>query len=386
MKRPTVDYVLATLVTLLLIFGMVMVFSASSMFAERHYQSLTYFFQKQVVWGFVSLFFMMVFSKMDYRWFNRQSRPLILVMVSLMLLAGLFVFGLNIKGATRWYNLKVMHFQPTELTKLSLIIYVSYFLAHRERQLQHIKKGLLPVAMVTGSAVLLIMAQPDLSSSVMILLIVGMLLLLSPMPIKHLLTVSLPAIPVVLFVVRRNPYQWDRVVGWWHALKDPAGAPYQLRQSLIGIGNGGFWGQGFGQSKQKFMFLPDSHTDFIFSIHAEEWGFIGVAVVLIIFLLIFYRGIMIARNAPDKFSMYLATGITMNITLYAFINAGVVSALLPTTGLPMPFFSYGGSNLLFLSISIGILLNISRHAHKESFWMRRVEKRTDLNHIIMTAD
>ncbi len=386
MKRPTVDYLLAILVTILLFSGMVMVFSASSMFAQFRYDSITYFFRKQVLWGFLSLFFMMVFSKIDYRWFNKNSRPLLLVSLSILLLAGLFIFGRNVNGATRWYNLKVMRFQPTELAKLSLIIYVSYFLAHRERQLHNVKKGLLPVALISGLTVILILGQPDLSSSVMILMIVGTLLVLSPMPIKHLISVALPAIPVGVFVITRNPYQWQRVLGWWQALHNPAKAPYQLKQSLIGIGNGGLIGQGLGQSKQKFMFLPDSHTDFIFSILGEEWGFIGVAVILLIFLLIFYKGITIARRSPDKFSMYLATGITMNITLYAFINAGVVSALLPTTGLPMPFFSYGGSNLLFLSVSVGILLNISRHAHQDISWMNRVEKRTDLNHVIMTAD
>ncbi len=386
MKRPKVDYLLGGIATFLLFSGMVMVFSASSMVGNFRFGSMTYFFQKQVVWGFLSLFFMMAVSKLDYRWFKRSSRPLLLVAISILLLAGLFVLGTKVNGATRWYNLKLLRFQPTELAKLSLIIYVSYFLAQRERQLQHVKKGLLPIALVVGVSVLLIVAQPDLSSSVMILLIVGVLLLLSPMPLKHLLAVALPAVPVLVFVITRNPYQWDRVVGWWHALQNPGSAPYQLKQSLIGIGNGGFWGQGLGQSKQKFMFLPDSHTDFIFSILGEEFGFIGVGIILLAFLIIFYKGMIIARRSPDKFSMYLAAGITMNITLYAFINAGVVSALLPTTGLPMPFFSYGGSNLLFLSISMGILLNISRHARKDSSWMSRVEQRTDLNHVILTAD
>ncbi|WP_456405932.1 putative lipid II flippase FtsW [Caldithrix abyssi] len=386
MKRPKVDYVLAGVATFLLFSGMVVVFSASSMVGKFRFGSMTYFFQKQVLWGFMSFFLMMVFSKIDYRWFNRNSRPLLFVFGSILLLGGLFVFGKNVNGATRWYDFKVMRFQPTELAKLSLIIYVSYFLAHRERQLHNVKKGLLPVAVIVGLSVLLIVAQPDLSSSIMILLIVGTLLFLSPMPLKHLLAVALPAIPVLVFVVRRNPYQWERIAGWWQALQNPANAPYQLKQSLIGIGNGGFWGQGLGQSKQKFMFLPDSHTDFIFSILGEEFGFLGVSLILLAFLLIFYKGIIIARHSPDKFSMYLATGITINIVLYAFINAGVVSALLPTTGLPMPFFSYGGSNLVFLSIAMGILLNISRFSGKERSWMSRVEKRTDINHVILTAE
>ncbi len=384
MKRPSVDVPLAFAVWMLFVSGLIMVFSASSMIGNFRFGSLTYFFQKQVFWSILALPAMIFVSRFDYRRLKKGNSAFWLVFVSVMLLAGLYVFGHNVNGATRWYNFKVLRFQPTEMAKLSLIIYTSYYLSKRESDLHNLKKGLLPLGMVVGSSVLLILFQPDLSSALMIVLVIGVMIFLSPVPLKHLLGAVLPAIPLVIFVISRKPYQLKRIVGWWNALHDPALAPYQLRQSLIGIGNGGWFGQGLGQSKQKFLFLPDSHTDFIFSILSEEFGYIGVTIVLLLFLLIFYRGIYLARKAPDKFGMYLATGITLNITLYAFINAGVVSALLPTTGLPMPFFSYGGSNLFFMSVAVGILLNISRRSRDalSGEWQQRIDRQN----IILTAE
>ncbi|NOX88557.1 MAG: putative lipid II flippase FtsW [Calditrichaeota bacterium] len=388
MKRRSVDIPLAVAVTLLLMGGMVMVFSASSMIATFRFGSLTYFFQKQIIWGAISLFFMVLVSKIDYRFLKSGYWTLFLVLASILLLAGLFVLGRKVNGAIRWYNLGFMRFQPSEFAKLSLIIYASYYLATRERKLNDFKKGLLPIGIILGLCLVLIIAQPDLSSAMMILMIVGLMIFISPVPLKHLIAIVAGMIPVVIFFVSRSPYQWGRVKSWWIALYDPGQAAYQLKQSLIGIGRGGIWGQGLGQSKQKFLFLPDSHTDFIFSILGEEFGYIGVTVILVLFLIIFYRGMRIAARSQDRFGRYLAIGVTLNITLYAFINAGVVSALFPTTGLPMPFFSYGGSNLLFLSIAVGLLLNISRHASGDiaEQWANRKEKQQELSRIILTAE
>ncbi|RLD15690.1 putative lipid II flippase FtsW [candidate division KSB1 bacterium] len=365
MKRKSVDWILASAVTGLLIMGLIMVFSASSMIAKFEFGNLMFFFQRQILWGAISLISMVAFSKIDYRIFKRHGLPLILMLSSILLLAGLFGFGAYSHGARRWYNLKLMRFQPSELAKLSVIIYTSYYLSAKESRLKDWKKGLLPLITLIGLTVLLIYPQPDLSTSLMILLLAGLLVFVSPVPLKHLAGVALAAVPFAIFALVRNPYQWGRIHSWWVALHNPANAAYQLKQSLIGLGRGGIVGHGLGQSVQKFLFLPDSHTDFIFSIVGEEFGFLGASVILILFLLIFFRGISITRNVHDKFGRYLALGITLNIVLYAFINAGVVSALLPTTGLPMPFFSYGGSSLLFLSVATGILLNISRHTGSE---------------------
>ncbi len=365
MKRKSVDWILASAVTLLLLMGLIMVFSASSMIAKFEYHNMLFFFQKQIVWGALSLVFMVGFSKLDYKILKRHGLPLLLLMVSIVLLLGLFAFGAYSHGARRWYRLGFIRFQPSEFAKLSVIIYTAYYLSVKENRLKDWKKGLLPLISLVGLTVLLIYPQPDLSTSLMILMIAGALIFVSPVPLRHLLAVLLAAVPFAIFTLIRNPYQWGRVQHWWTALHDPAHAAYQLKQSLIGLGRGGFLGHGLGQSVQKFLFLPDSHTDFIFSIVGEEFGFLGTTLILLLFLLIFFRGIAITRRVHDKFGRYLALGITLNIVLYAFINAGVVSALLPTTGLPMPYFSYGGSSLLFLSIATGILLNISRHTGSE---------------------
>ena len=388
MKRKSVDISLAFAVAILLMGGMIMVFSASSMIAEFMKGNITYFFRKQLLWGAIALIFMVGFSKIDYRHLKRNSWPFLLIVLSILLLAGLFAFGLKSHGARRWYQIGFMRFQPSEFAKLSLIIYVSYYLSVRESKLKDLKKGLLPLAFILGISALLIIAQPDLSTAMMILLITGLLIFLSPIPVKYLLGAALALVPVLVLVMSRSTYQWGRVESWWAALHNPAQAAYQLKQSLIGIVRGGIIGHGLGQSVQKFLFLPDSHTDFIFSIVGEEFGFIGTSLVLFLFLLIFYRGMVITRRAYDKFGRYLALGITLNITLYAFINAGVASALLPTTGLPMPFFSYGGSNLLFLCISMGILLNISRHAGSELDVLldKNTTHKTMVNQIMMTAE
>ncbi len=365
MKRNSVDWILASAVTLLLIMGLIMVFSASSMIAKFEFGNMMYFFQKQILWGALSLIFMVGFSKIDYKILKRHGLPLGLMLLSILLLAGLFVFGAYSHGARRWYRLAFLRFQPSEFAKISVIIYTSYYLSTKESKLKNWKKGLMPLMALLALTVLLIYPQPDLSTSLMILIIAGCLIFVSPVPLKHLAAIALAAVPFIIFTLVRNPYQWGRVHNWWVALHDPAHAAYQLKQSLIGIGRGGLFGHGLGQSVQKFLFLPDSHTDFIFSIIGEEFGFVGTSIVLFLFLLIFFRGITVARRIHDKFGRYLSLGITLNIVLYAFINAGVVSALLPTTGLPMPFFSYGGSSLLFLSIATGILLNISRHTGNE---------------------
>lgn len=387
-RRKSVDITLAFAVTVLFVSGMIMVFSASSMLGALTKGSLFFYFKKQLLWGALSIIFMVGFSKIDYRFLKRHSLPLLLTLLSILLLAGLFVIGVKVNGARRWYPIFFMRFQPSEFAKLSLIIYTSYYLSTRETKLKDFKKGLLPLIFVLGIVALLIIVQPDLSTTLMIVLITGLLIFLSPVPVKYLTAAILGMVPVIVLVMSRSAYQWGRVQSWMAALHDPASAAYQIKQSLIGIGRGGLIGKGLGQSVQKFLFLPDSHTDFIFSILGEEFGFLGASFVLLLFLLIFYRGMVIARHTYDKFGRYLAVGITLDITLYAFINAGVASALLPTTGLPMPFFSYGGSNLMFLSIATGILLNISRHTGTELDVLleKNTTRKTTLNNIVMTAE
>jgi len=183
---------------------------------------------------------------------------------------------------------------------------------------------------------------------------------LSEVRFKHIIAGTMFLLPAIILKFKGSSYQLDRVLSWYNNISNPLGSGYQIKQSLIGLGNGGIFGTGIGTSKQKFFFLPDSHTDFVFAILGEELGFIGTTVVLILFLVILWRGVSIARRANNSFAQFLAIGLTMNLVLYALINAAVATMLIPTTGLPMPFLSYGGSSLLFAGISIGILLNIAK--------------------------
>ena len=360
MGKNKVDYLLAGSVTALFLIGLIMVFSASSIMADSNFGSLTYFFRKQIIWGVVALMVMIAFSKINYRKLKQNKFPLILIVTAVLLLAGLPFFGTTIKGAARWYHLGFFNFQPSEFAKLALIVYFAYFLSTRQERIRDLKKGLLPLLVVLSVVLFLIVIQPDLSTTLMTMLVTGSMLLLSRVRLRHILAITMPVVPMAIYVMSANSYQTKRIKDWMAAWDNPFNAAYQIKQSLIGLGRGGWFGHGLGQSKQKFFFLPDSHTDFIFSIIGEEFGYIGASLILILFLIIFFRGLRLAVKAPDLFGRYLAIGITLNIVLFAFINAAVVSMLLPATGLPMPFISYGGSNLLFLGISVGILLNISR--------------------------
>ena len=386
--RGKVDYVIAAAVTALLFIGLIMVFSASSMVADNNFGSLTYFFRKQIMWGAIAFVMMLVFSRLNYQRLKDNHKPGILVVISIVLLMGLFFVGTRINGATRWYHLWIMNFQPSELAKIALIIYFAHVLSNPKKNLSNFKEGLLPVMLMLISVLLLIMMQPDLSTSLMIGVICFSMLFISRIKMVHITALGLPLIPATIFLTV-NGYQSQRIVNWIEGWQNPLSANYQVRQSLIGLGRGGYFGQGLGQGKQKFLFLPDSHTDFIFSIIGEEFGFIGTTLILVLFLVILFRGLYVVRKTPDNFGKFLALGFTLNIVFYALINAAVVSRLLPATGLPMPFISYGGSNLLFLGISIGILLSISRKSSPMDMsanWNEIRSKREQLFNRVITID
>ena len=389
MYRGKVDIVLGSCVVILIMLGQIMVFSASSMYANSVYGSLTYFFQKQLLWGLLSVLLMVVVSKFDYRKLMDEKVALVLMVTTLVLLVSVLILGRDIKGATRWFNLGIMNFQPSEIAKISVIIYLAQKLSKRDIEKLDFKSFLLPIYIMIGSILFLILIQPDLSTTIMICGIVILMLFVSRVKQSYLMYTSLAFLPVGLFMMGRNNYQMLRVKNWLHSLADPMLAAHQVKQSIIGIGRGGIVGNGMGESKQKLFFLPDSHTDFIFSIIGEEFGFIGASIILALFVIILVRGLRIARKSPNGFAQFLALGITMNVILYAFTNVAVVTNLFPATGLPMPFVSYGGSHLIFMGISMGLLLNISRHIrhiNPDSGWDDFQTQRGKLNSAMLEVD
>lgn len=388
MRSAKVDIWIAVSVTFLLMIGMIMVFSASSMVANTNYGSMTYFFQRQLTWGLISIVLIILFSKINYRKYKNHYLPVAVIFFSIFFLIGLFFFGKEINGARRWYDLGIITFQPSEFAKLAVIGFFAYVISEKGEKLKNFSNGLLPPLIVLGIVISLILFEPNLSTALMILMIVGSMLLLSQAKMRHLLGLVMATIPAVIYMLSTHSYQLLRVVNWLKGITNPLGTDYQVRQSLIGIGRGGLFGNGIGASKQKFFFLPDSHTDFIFSIIGEEFGFLGTSFVLFLFLVILYRGVRVAAKVPDDFGKFLAVGLTLNIVLYAFVNAAVVTHLIPATGLPMPFISYGGTHLAFMGINVGILLNISRRAQGvagQKAWSDFREKRKDFYQTVISS-
>jgi cell division protein FtsW len=362
-NRPKNDVFLIAAVIILLTIGLIMVFSASAVMAHEKHGSILYFSRKQVFWGFICIMSIFIFSRLKLSFTLRKGVPLYLVLGSFVMLAGLFIWGDLINGARRWYSLGFASFQPSEFARFALIIYFADILTRKGSLLHDWKKGLLPHVFILLMILIPIYLQPDLGTAIMIAMVIAIMIFLSNVRFKHIFAGLLFLVPAVFFKLQGNSYQLLRVSSWYNNLDNPMGSGYQIKQSLIGLGNGGIFGSGIGTSRQKFYFLPDSHTDFVFSILGEELGFIGTTVVLILFLVILWRGISIAKRANNIFAQFLAIGLTMNLVLYAMMNAAVASMLIPTTGLPMPFLSYGGSSLLFAGISVGILINISRNSN-----------------------
>lgn len=367
MKKRKNDGFLVGAVTILLTFGMIMVFSASAAVANENFGSPVYFFLKQILWGFLCFVAIFIFSRFDYNNFTQNGFPQLGMLVAILLLVAVLIWGDIVNNARRWFVFGFISFQPSELAKLAVIIYFADIFSRKENQLRDWKKGLLPHIVVFSLVLVPVFLEPDLSTTIMIVLIVSTMAFLSNIRMKHVLAGLVLIIPAILLKVNLTDVQNSRIASWIENISNPFGSGYQIKQSLIGLGRGGITGVGLGASKQKYHFLPESHTDFVFSIIGEEFGFIGTTIVLILFLIILWRGIAIARRAKNPFGQFLAVGLTMSLVLYAFINASVVTMLLPTTGLPMPFISYGGSSLLFVGVTVGILNNISKQTHLKSF-------------------
>lgn len=360
------DALLVAAVTILLTVGLIMVFSASAVVAKEKYGSILYYSSKQLLWGFLCIFTIFLFSRIKYTNYSKKAITFGGILISILLLIGLFIWGDVVNGARRWYNLGFASFQPSEMAKIILIIYFADIFSRKGEILRNWKKGLLPHLLIFMAIITPILFQPDLGTVVMICLIISTMALLSNIRFKHVLAGVTFMLPALFIKIQGSDYQFSRINNWIENFSNPLGSGHQVKQSLIGLGKGGLFGSGIGTSKQKFYFLPDSHTDFVFSILGEEAGFIGTTLVLLLFLVILWRGISISKRAPSTFAQYLALGLTMNLVLYGFMNVAVVTMLVPTTGLPIPFISYGGSSLLGVGVSVGILINISRNAYQPS--------------------
>jgi cell division protein FtsW len=364
-------------VTLALCFiGAVMVFSASAMTATEEFGNAYIFLIRQLVCIAIGIGGMYWLMNADYRKL-RQPRVIFtgLAVTFVLLLA---VFFLDRSHAThRWFRLGPFSFQPSEMAKLVLIIYLAWFLETRRaprnlgsgrgigRGASGVNDPLRTLAPALGTVLLmaaLVVKEPDMGTAFMIVLIAMAMLFVAGLSLRYIAGTVLAAIPVIYLLIVRVPYRLQRVEAFLHPDLDPQGRGFQLLQSLIAVGSGGFSGVGLMESRQKLFFLPEAHTDFIFSIICEEFGYIGAAIVLILFAVYGWRGFVAAMKAPDEFGKFLALGITTMVVGQAMINLSVVLGLMPTKGIPLPFVSYGGSSLLAMLMATGVLLNISQHA------------------------
>ncbi|MCE5250747.1 putative lipid II flippase FtsW [bacterium] len=358
-----VDVWLLTSVLILAAFGLVMVYSSSMYLGMERTGSGAFFFKKQAFRLVLGLVMMMFLTKINYRGYMKIA-PILLAVGFFTLIVLLIQKYATGKHVHRWLRLGPLVFQPSEFMKIFLLMYLSATIAGMGERVREFVKGFLPLLAIIGTTFILVVLEPDLGMAGLILVTGLYVLFIGRAKLLHLMLISAPAFASLIFIVSTVPYMKQR----WETFIHPdftSEAGYQIHQSIIGIGSGGLVGLGLGNSRLKYLFLPESHTDFVFSILAEELGFIGTIAILGLLLLVVYRGLKIASQAPDMFGFLLASGLSMMVGFQAFINIGVATAVLPTTGMTLPFISYGGSSLLLLFCATGILLNISKQGSYE---------------------
>jgi len=345
----------------LALFGVVMVYSASAMIAQRENANQFFYVIKQGVWVAIGFGVMLLMMQFNYQLL--KSRRLIyaaLVLCSIALM-GVFAFSAT-NGAHRWLKLPGVSLQPSELAKLSLIIFLAYFLEKRAGEEGDFWRTFLPCGVVTGWLAALVVIEPDFGTAMMLVLIFTVVIYTAGARVLHLAMAAAPALVVAAGLLIFVPWRLKRLVTFMDPWADQQGAGFQVVQSLIAIGSGGSNGLGFAQGKQKMLFLPFAHSDFIFAVIGEELGFVGALFVVVMFALFLWRGVRTALLAPDRFGMLLSLGIVASIVAQALFNISVVLSLVPTKGIPLPFISYGGSSLVPTLAAVGILLNVSQHA------------------------
>lgn len=355
------DKVLFLATLLLVLASLVMVYSASAVMAMERFGQPYLFLIKQGMWTAIGLPILALTMRIDYRtWREPMVISTGLVIVGLALVAVLFMAPIN--GTRRWFGFGGVGIQPSEVAKLVAVLFTAAQLERRLDRIDDLRYALLPIALVVGLLVGLIVLEPDFGTAAILAAVVGMMVVAAGLRWRYLVYLSLAALPVGAAVLISAPYRVRRLTAFLDPWQDPQGSGYQIIQSLYAVGTGGVTGRGLMAGVQKLFYLPEPHTDFIFAVVAEELGLIGASLVVMAFAVITWRGLRIAGRAPDRFGAFLALGLTGMVAIQAFVNLSVVLGLMPTKGIPLPFFSAGGSSLLINMVGMGILLNVSQHA------------------------
>jgi len=360
MKKKIFIYLFLS-VLILSIFGLVMIYSSSYIWAEYKFGDAYKYVKQQGLFLVIGTFLMIFISKIDYTIYKKKAWQIFVLCIILLILVLIPGIGSVRNGSRSWFGIGSFGIQPSEFAKLSLIILTSKYLSNSNKFIKDIRKGVLPILMITLFVFGLIMLQPDFGTGMIIVVSIIAMLYIAGVNMKFFIGTGLIGVVGIVILILIAPYRMDRITSFLDPWSDPLGTGFQIIQSLYAIGPGGIMGLGFLNSRQKHFYLPEPQTDFIFSIISEEFGILGILIVAGLFIFILYCGIKIALNCKDSFGKYLAFGMIFQMLIQAVMNLMVVVGLIPVTGVTLPFLSYGGSSLLISMISIGILLNISRY-------------------------
>jgi cell division protein FtsW len=358
-KRVSVDKWLFTVVLLLVFIGLIMVFSASAVMAKERFGSSYGFLLRQMAWAAAGLAAMLVVMHIDYKQYRRSTVVFTFLGLTSLLLLAVFAFH-DSHNTHRWIKAGPLSFQPSELAKPAIILYLAYFLESRWQQISDWKHVLLPAAAPSVLLALLIVKEPDLGTAVACMAITASVLYVAGMKMRYLAYSFAASLVPLYFLIVRVPWRWHRIIAFLDPWSDAQGHGFHIIQSMIAVSTGGLMGVGLMEGKQKLFYLPEPHTDFIYANIGEELGLWGASLVAILFAIFLYRGIRVALRTEDPFARFLATGITAMVVVQALINMSVVLGMMPTKGIPLPFISYGGSSLFITLASVGILLNITQ--------------------------
>ncbi len=359
--KKSFDHILFLMVIGIGLFGILMIYSASSIWAEYKFHDAFHFVKSQSLFFLLSIFICLFLSHIPPQFWKKHANQILGLCFFLLVCVLIPGIGSVRNGSRSWFGIGGLGIQPSEFAKIGLIIFVSKYLSQNQKDLRSIKKGVFPILLVIGIFSLLILLEPDFGTSMVILLSLISLIFISGVKLSFFVRLGLLGLLGIVGLIVIAPYRMARIVSFLNPWSDPLGSGFQIIQSLYAIGPGGLLGQGFLKSHQKHFYLPEPQTDFIFSIISEEFGFLGVLIVVLFFFFLFYRSLKIALKTEDLFSKFLVFGLSIGILIQATLNLCVVIGLIPVTGVTLPFFSYGGSSLLVTMASIGIILSISKN-------------------------
>lgn len=357
-----IDKWLLGTVLILMLFGLIMIYSSSYIWAEYKFNNSFHYVINQGVFIIIGIILMLIVSKIDYQIYYKNANILLLSALVLLILVLIPGIGSVRNGSRSWFGIGSFGVQPSEFAKLSLIIFTSKYLQKSNKFIKNYKKGVIPILLVLFLFFGLIMLEPDFGTGMIIIVSIIALLFIAGVNMKFFIILGLIGVVGIVVLILIAPYRMDRITSFLDPWSDPLGTGFQIIQSLYAIGPGGLLGTGFLNSRQKHFYLPEPQTDFIFSIISEEFGVLGVIIVTCLFGMVLYRGIKIALKTEDLFAKYLCFGLVFQIIVQTILNLAVVIGLVPVTGVTLPFLSYGGSSLLISCLSIGIILSVSRYS------------------------